>query len=213
MNAIEPRLQRIMAKPPVPGWNGAAPWMRPMTGSPQPANLSGLIVAIARDADRDAFAELFTAFAPKVKAYLMRLGATPAQAEEWVQDTFLIVWRKAAYFDPARAAASTWIYTIARNLRIDGVRRDRRGDISEDPFEQPPPPGADQVISSAERDDRLREAIKDLSTDQVQVVRLSFFDDKPHSEIAAELGLPLGTVKSRLRLAMNHLRHALEDLR
>ena len=184
-----------------------------MKGDSQAADLSALIVAIARDADRASFAELFTAFAPRVKAYLLRLGATHAQAEEWVQDTFLTVWRKAAYFDPARAGAATWIFTIARNLRIDGVRRDRRGTLSDDPFEQPPPPPADDVMSAHERDERVREALQDLSHDQVEVVRLSFFEDKPHSQIADELGLPLGTVKSRLRLAMIRLRHALEDAR
>ncbi len=176
-------------------------------------DLSHLILAIARDGDRDSFAQLFEAFAPKVKAYLLRLGATHAQAEEWVQDTFLTVWRKASYFDPARAGAATWIFTIARNLRIDGVRRDRRADLREDPFEQEPPPPADAVITSHEREDRVRGAMKSLSNDQVQVVRLSFFEDKAHSEIAAELGLPLGTVKSRLRLAMSRLRHALEDVK
>lgn len=177
------------------------------------ADLSGLILNIARDGDRSSFAALFTVLAPKVKAYLLRLGATHAQAEEWVQDTFLTVWRKAAYFDPARAGAATWIFTIARNLRIDGVRRDRRASISEDPFEPEPPPPADARLSANERDDKVREAMQDLSQDQIQVVRLSFFEDKPHSVIAAELGLPLGTVKSRLRLAMTRLRHALEDAR
>ena len=212
MNATKFSQFGLQARPASARWGGGA-WNGAMKGDSQAADLSALIVAIARDADRASFAELFTAFAPRVKAYLLRLGATHAQAEEWVQDTFLTVWRKAAYFDPARAGAATWIFTIARNLRIDGVRRDRRGTLSDDPFEQPPPPPADDVMSAHERDERVREALQDLSHDQVEVVRLSFFEDKPHSQIADELGLPLGTVKSRLRLAMIRLRHALEDAR
>ena len=193
-------------------WGGLAAWSGRVSETSD-LDPSALILAIARDGDRDSFARLFEAFAPRVKAYLLRLGATHAQAEEWVQDTFLTVWRKASYFDPARAGAATWIYTIARNLRIDGVRRDRRADISEDPFEQEPPTPADAVVSGHEREERVRDAMQSLSSDQVQVVKLSFFEDKAHSEIAAELGLPLGTVKSRLRLAMSRLRHALEDIR
>lgn len=201
-----------MAMVPPMRWGGLSAWSGRVSeaGDLDP---SALILAIARDGDRESFARLFEAFAPKVKAYLLRLGASHAQAEEWVQDTFLTVWRKASYFDPARAGAATWIYTIARNLRIDGVRRDRRADISEDPFEQEPPAQADAVVTTHEREDRVRDALQGLSSDQVQVVKLSFFEDKAHSEIAQELGLPLGTVKSRLRLAMSRLRHALEDVR
>lgn len=184
-----------------------------MTSDARPTDLSALIVAIAERGDRAAFAQLFEAFAPKVKAYLLRLGAGHAQADEWVQEAFLTVWRKAAYFDPARAGAATWIFTIARNLRIDGIRKERRGDLNEDPFDREADPGADTLVFAAERDERIREAMETLPADQVQVIRLSFFEDRPHSEIAQALGLPLGTVKSRLRLAMTRLRNALEDVR
>lgn len=184
-----------------------------MRGDGHAPDLSALILAIARDGDRASFARLFEAFAPRVKAYLLRLGAAQAQADEWVQETFLIVWRKAGYFDPARASAATWIFTIARNLRIDAARRERRGQLTEDPFDRDPGPGGDDVVFAAERDERVMDALEDLPADQVQVIRLSFFEDRPHSEIAETLGLPLGTVKSRLRLAMNRLRAALEDLR
>jgi RNA polymerase sigma-70 factor (ECF subfamily) len=183
-----------------------------MTGAAAP-DLSGLILAIAQRADRESFAELFSALAPKVKAYLLRMGAAPAQADEWVQETFLTVWRKAAYFDPHKASASTWVFTIARNLRIDAARKDRRGELLEDPFERQAPPVADEAVLASEREERVQEAMESLSQDQVQVIRLSFFEDRPHSEIAEVLGLPLGTVKSRLRLAMNRLRQALEDIR
>ena len=174
---------------------------------------SDLILAIARRQCRASFAALFSLFAPKLKSYLIRHGCRPEQAEELAQEALLTVWRKAAYFDPARAGASTWIFTIARNLRIDAVRRERRpDDLRDDPALEPlPEPAADVVIAAQERDGQLRRALKDLPEEQAQVVRLSFFSDKPHSEISVELGLPLGTVKSRLRLAMARLRAALED--
>lgn len=184
-----------------------------MTDDAVTTDPSALIVAIATRGDRAAFVQLFETFAPKVKAYLLRLGASHAQADEWVQEAFLIVWRKAAYFDPARAGAATWIFTIARNLRIDGIRKERRGDLAADPFDRDVEPGAEAVVFAGERQARIRDAMADLSADQAQVIRLSFFEDRPHSEIAQALGLPLGTVKSRLRLAMTRLRNALEDVR
>jgi RNA polymerase sigma-70 factor (ECF subfamily) len=174
---------------------------------------SALILAIAQRRCRDSFAELFNRFAPKLKSYLTKLGCRPEQAEELAQEAMLTVWRKADYFDPARAGASTWIFTIARNLRIDAIRRERRpDDLLDDPALQPEaPPSADVLMAAGERESQLREALVALPEEQAQVVRLSFFSDKPHSEISLELGVPLGTVKSRLRLAMTRLRAALED--
>ncbi len=174
---------------------------------------SVLILQIAQHRSRESFAELFCRFAPKLKSYLVKLGCRPEQAEELAQEALLTVWRKADYFDPARAGAATWIFTIARNLRIDAIRRERRpDDWLDDPGLQPdPPPSADAVMAMGERDEQLREALSALPEEQAQVVRLSFFSDKPHSQISLELGVPLGTVKSRLRLAMNRLRAALED--
>ena len=172
-----------------------------------------LILAIAESADRAAFAALFNQFAPRVKSYLLRLGANAAAAEELAQETMLAVWRKAALFDPARAGASTWIFTIARNLRIDAIRRERAPPAAEDPTDFEPQPPADAVVVSAEREERVRLALKSLPAEQVQIVELSFFSDEPHSVIAERLDLPLGTVKSRLRLAMGRMRGLLEDVR
>jgi RNA polymerase sigma-70 factor, ECF subfamily len=214
MNAIELRLQRTIGQGASgAGWPRVAIWNGAVKGDGKAMELSSLILAIARNGDRASFAELFSIFAPKVKAYLLRLGASHAQADEWVQETFLTVWRKAAYFDPSRAGAATWIFTIARNLRIDSLRKDRRGELVDDPFERDAPVQADDAIFATEREGKVREAMEELSREQVQVIRLSFFEDKPHSEIAEALGLPLGTVKSRLRLAMSRLRQALEDVR
>ena len=181
---------------------------------PPPATaFAEMIAAIAQRADRAAFASLFDYFAPRVKSYMLRLGAEPRQAEELAQETLLTVWRKAAAFDPTRAAASTWIFTIARNLRIDALRRERRPDPELDPSEAPEaeptptPPWSPPNPRAA-----CRIALLSLPAEQAEVIRLSFFSDKPHSEIAAELGLPLGTVKSRMRLAMGRLRDLLGDL-
>jgi RNA polymerase sigma-70 factor (ECF subfamily) len=179
------------------------------------AEPADLIERIARSADRDAFARLFEQFAPRLKSYLMGLGTAPAAAEELVQETLLAVWRKAASFDRTRAGAATWLFTIARNLRIDSARRERTAlaysvDLADEPDapEQP-----DAAVSATEREGRVREAIKTLPPDQVAVIRLAFFQEKAHSEIAQALGIPLGTVKSRVRLAMSRLRERLEDLK
>jgi RNA polymerase sigma-70 factor (ECF subfamily) len=186
-----------------------------MAPSTERAALSAHILAIAQHGDRAAFGALFAHFAPRVKGYLMRLGASPAAAEDIAQETLLSVWRKAAYFDPRKAEASTWVFAIARNLRIDVLRRERH----------PEPEATEELIAmvatdadaettldAAERGAKLRRALVHLPVEQAEIVRLAFFQDKPHSEIERELGIPLGTVKSRLRLAMSRLRAALHDL-
>jgi len=143
---------------------------------------------------------------------MLSLGASPEVAEELAQEAMLIVWRRAGAFDPSRAAASTWIFTIARNLRIDASRRDRRPMAGEDPSMATPPPALpDAAITATQDEARVASAIETLSADQARVVREAFFSDKPHSEIATDLDLPLGTVKSRLRLAMARLRTLLGE--
>lgn len=190
------------------GWPGLTP-----ASDDTAADASALVVRVAGK-DRAAFALLFQRFAPRVKSYMLKLGATPAAAEELAQDTLLAVWRKAESFDPSRAGASAWIFTIARNLRIDAARRDRifRALDGEPPEEASDEPGPDQAVDAAARVGRVREAMKDLPREQEEVLKLSFFEDKPHGEIARDLQLPLGTVKSRLRLAMARLKAALGDL-
>jgi RNA polymerase sigma-70 factor (ECF subfamily) len=178
------------------------------SGAPAPATLCTWIEAVARSQDRAAFAELFAHFGPRVKGYLMRLGASAAVAEDLAQEAMLTLWRKAALFDPAKASASTWVFTIARNLRIDAIRRERHPEV--DPAELAPEAerAADDGMVRVEDDARIREAILTLPKEQAEVIEMSFFADKPHSTIAQELGLPLGTVKSRLRLAMARIRTA-----
>lgn len=174
---------------------------------------SDCIVAIARTRDRDQFAKLFAYFAPRLKSFFLRQGMPPGTAEDLAQETMLAVWRKAALFDPARAAASTWIYTIARNLRVDLHRRERDPALLAEFFENAAEPLASDGILSTERDRKVQAAIATLPDDQAQAIRLSFFEDRPHGEIARMLDIPLGTVKSRIRVAMSRLRALVEDER
>lgn len=173
-----------------------------------------LIQAVAVHRDREAFARLFDHFAPRLKAYLMRAGAPPGAAEDFAQDAMLTVWRKADLFDPGRASAATWIFTIARNRRLDVLRRESRAlplpELSLAPEE---PERPDEALSGVQEAERLAAAMSQLSPDQVDVLRMAFFEGDPHSEIARRLNLPLGTVKSRIRKAMIKLRVALEPLR
>ncbi len=172
------------------------------------------LVAVAQCQDRAAFARLFAHFAPRVKRYLMQGGSPEAQAEELTQEALAAVWRKAALFDPAQAAASTWIFTIARNLRVDALRRRQGAEPMDEAFDfdqlVDDGPDAEERLHAARMHERLRGAFARLAPDQQRVLQLSYFNDEPHARIAAELGIPLGTVKSRLRLAVARLRRLLE---
>lgn len=173
---------------------------------------SSCITAIAKDRDRQSFAALFAHFGPRLKSYFLRLGTPAGAADDLMQETMLTVWRKADRFDPARAAASTWIFTIARNLRIDMHRR-ARGPLAPEDLdggETPLQPGEHMLL--AERETRVRAALSVLSAEQADVIRMAFFEERSHSQIAAALGIPLGTVKSRVRLAMARLREAVGEL-
>ena len=183
--------------------DGASPALR----------LNDLVLAVARRRSRQAFAALFAYFAPRLKSYLMRLGAEAGQAEELVQDVLLQVWHRAETFDPAQANASTWVFTIARNKRIDAVRRERRPEIDlTDPALVPEPvQPADRSLETGQENARLNAAIGALPNEQAKLLRLAYYEDKPHSTISAEQGIPLGTVKSRLRLAVDRLRRLLRD--
>jgi RNA polymerase sigma-70 factor (ECF subfamily) len=169
--------------------------------------LDGLVEATARQ-DREAFAALFNYFAPRVKSYLLRLNADDALAEEIAQEVMLTVWRKASQFDRTQATASTWIFRIARNKRIDVARRAARPALeAEEPALQPPAAVApDDAVHASARDLRVREALKDLPAEQLSLLQMAFFDGLSHREIADQMVLPLGTVKSRLRLAFDKLR-------
>ena len=172
------------------------------------------IQAVALRRDREAFSRLFEYFAPRLKAWLMRAGAPAGAAEDFAQDAMLTVWRKADLFDPARASAATWIFTIARNRRLDVLRREGRASLFPELGLAPEEPERpDDLLSGAQEAARLNEAMRQLSPDQIEVLRLAFFKGDAHSEIARALDLPLGTVKSRIRKAMIKLRLVLDPLR
>jgi len=178
-----------------------------------------LLQAVASQADRPAFAVLFKHFAPRVKSYLMRSGTPAEQAEELAQETLACVWRKAATFDPARAQVSTWVFRIARNLSIDAHRRQGGADqVDLDIDELLDGQAAaeaqpDECAATAQREQGVRWALTQLPAEQIAVLRLSFYEDQPHAHIADELGIPLGTVKSRIRLAVGQLRRLLDEFR
>ena len=172
-----------------------------------------LIENIASQKDREALAELFAHFAPRVKGYLMRLGASNGQAEEVTQDAMLTVWRKAHLFDRKKAAASTWIFTIARNRRIDILRQQKYPELdANDPALVPDTPAqADDEVIAEQRGELVRAALDKLPEEQRELVRLAFYNGWSHGQLADETNLPLGTVKSRLRLAFGRLRQELGD--
>jgi len=163
--------------------------------------------------DRAAFGRLFDYFAPRLKAVAIRGGARPDQAEEIAQDAMLTVWRKAALFDEHRAQVSAWIYRIARNRQIDLARREGRPVPDELGEAGEAPPDAGQVIALGQEVDALRGALASLSPDQRAVIERAYLGELSHVEIQEETGLPLGTIKSRIRLGMERLRHELKDLR
>jgi RNA polymerase sigma-70 factor (ECF subfamily) len=171
-----------------------------------------LIEAIASRQDRAAFASLFRHFAPRVKAFIMRGGTDAETAQEVAQEALILVWRKAASFNRSRASAATWIYVIARNRRIDLLRRSARPIDTEDWLVAyaPEEEDADKSVLAGQTYTRLKELMGGLSADQLVVIQKAFFEDKTHTAIAEELTLPLGTVKSHIRLALRSLREALE---
>ncbi len=156
--------------------------------------LDRLIVAVGSNRDRGAFADLYRHFAPRVKSYLLRLGADAGTAEEVMQESMLALWRRADSFDPRQASASTWVFTIARNKRIDGLRRGRRPELDPaDPALMPAEPeAADRRLEAAEASRRLRQAIDTLPREQAELLQLAYYDDLSHSAIAETTKLPLG---------------------
>ena len=183
---------------------------RQMKSAPARADWVAHVIRIRDARDETAFAELFAHFAPRVKAFLMRSGGDPAIAEECAQEVMVTLWRKAHLFDPARASVATWIFTIARNKRIDVLRRQRRPepeDLSWGPEEAP-----DQadIVALQQESAQLSAAIARLPETQRELIQRAYFGEMSHGEIAAATGLPLGTTKSRIRLALDRLRHAMK---
>ena len=174
-------------------------------------SMTDLLLAVGRSQDVDAFERLFRHFAPRVKAYMSRGGGS-ASAEELMQETMVAVWRKAGLYDASKGAASTWIFSIARNLRIDAYRRERHPEFDpNDPaFVPDADPAADVAMAAFEDAGLVQRALATLPADQAAVLKLSFFEDQSQSAIATALNVPLGTVKSRMRLAFVKLRSLID---
>lgn len=175
-----------------------------------------LLSLIAKDRSEDAFRRLYDEIGPRLRSFMLRQGADDDLADELTQETLATVWRKAGMYSSEKGSPVTWIFTIARNLRIDRIRRQKVWyELTDQHAETIASDDAlpDDTVDERQRLARVQSVLKDLPPDQVEVVRLAFMEGLPHGEIAARLSLPLGTVKSRIRLAYNKLRTALEDLR
>ena len=171
---------------------------------------SACILRIRETRDRAAFAALFRHFAPRVKAFLMRSGADAAMAEECTQGVMAAVWQKAHLFDPSRASAATWIFTIARNRKIDALRKMKRPEPEDLPWGPEEEPDQEDSLALQQETEKLEEAVAALPAKQRELIEKAYFGDLSHREIAEETGLPLGTIKSRIRLALDRLRHAMK---
>lgn len=181
-----------------------------MDGTEMEVDWVQAMLRIRDDRDKEAFSALFRHFAPRVKAFLMRSGASETLAEECMQDAMATVWRKAQLFDPGRASVGTWIFTIARNRRIDVLRRQRRPEPEDLPWGPEAEPAPEDVVALQQESARLKKALRELPDKQRQLVQAAYFGDLSHSEIAEKTGLPLGTIKSRIRLALERLRHEMK---
>ncbi len=179
----------------------------------QRSRFADCVEAIARQKSRQAFTELFEYFAPRLKSYLMRLGSDPSGAEEIAQEVMVSVWRKAGQYDRKQASVSTWIFRIARNRRIDAHRRSAKPDLEpNEPLLRPPEIEApDAIVTRSQVEDSVRAELARLPEEQLVLLQAAFYDGLSHSEIAKAFDLPLGTVKSRIRLAFNRLRGRLDQ--
>jgi RNA polymerase sigma-70 factor (ECF subfamily) len=166
--------------------------------------------AIRDKQDQAAFAEVFAHFAPRVKAFLMKSGASPDLAEDVTQEVMATLWRKAHMFDPTKASVSTWIFTIARNRRIDVLRKQRRPEPEDLTWGPEAEPDQADVLALQQESAQLGEAIAALPDKQRELIVRAYYGELTHSEIADATGLPLGTIKSRIRLALDRLRHQLK---
>ena len=188
---------------------GGGRWAAGAVSGTTEDNWAELVLRVRDAQDEAAFAALFEHFAPRIKGFLMRSGAGDTLAEEVAQEVMVTVWQKAALYDPARAGAATWIFTIARNRRIDALRKQRRPEPDDLGWGPEPEPDQAVVMELQQETEKLAEALRQLPPKQRELIERAYYGDLSHSEIAAETGLPLGTIKSRIRLALDRLRHAM----
>lgn len=175
---------------------------------------SSLLSAVAERRDRQAFAELFDHFAPRLKNFMMRKGANAELAEDLVQETMIAMWSKASLYVRDRGTVAAWVFTIARNLRIDRLRREQNTHfVDMEDFDAPADlESADDVLYRFQADGHVAAALEKIPQEQRELLIMSYVDDIPQSEIATRLNIPLGTVKSRMRLGYRRLRKMLETI-
>ena len=189
--------------------------MTDRSGSDRQADYyAGLLARVAESHDREAFASLFDHFAPRIKSFMMRKGASSEVAEDLVQETMISVWSKARLYVNDRGSVSTWIFTIARNLRIDRLRREKSSMYSDlEDFDAPSDEAsAEESLGRFQEDGFVAQALKEIPEEQRLLLIMSYVEDMPQSEIAEKLKIPLGTVKSRMRLAYRRLQKLLENV-
>ena len=194
----------------VAGPSGAREDDAAMAADRTDAEWVGHMIRIREAQDQAAFVDLFRHFAPRVKAFLMKSGASESLAEECTQEVMATLWRKAHLFDPARASVATWIFTIARNRKIDALRKQRRPEPEDLPWGPEAEPDQEDVMALQQESERLGQALAQLPEKQRDLITKAYFGDLSHSEIAEQTGLPLGTIKSRIRLALEKLRHEMK---
>lgn len=194
----------------------AMTWGMTAANEPIPRRTDAVLLAAVAQGDKQAFAELYRDLAPRLRGFLLgRTRGDRVQADELVQETMLVVWKRAGSYDPRKAAVSTWVFTIARNRFIDRYRKAMRPapDPDDPSFVPTAEIAPDASLVESRRARKLHAALAALPEEQREVLIESYFGGKPQSAVAQELGVPLGTVKSRARLAMNRLREALEEER
>ena len=162
--------------------------------------LKNLMVKITNDRDEMAFSDLFDFLAPKIKSYYLQNGLTNDTAEELTQEVMSIIWSKSDKYDPSKSAVSTWVFTIARNKKVDFYRKNSRfnyneEDIREFIYEE----NQNNKINESEINDQIKIINQELDSGQQKLIKMNFFENKSHKKIAEELEIPLGTVKSRIR--------------
>lgn len=192
------------------GSAGPAPQEAQVAGASKRMAWVAHMRAIATDGDKTAFAEIFAYFGPRVKSFLLKSGASADLAEDCAQDVMATLWKKAHLFDPAKASVSTWIFTIARNRQIDLLRKQGRPEPEELFWGPEPEPDQADALGLQQDTERLGQAMASLPPEQKKLIERAYFGELTHSQIAAETGLPLGTIKSRIRLALDRLRHAMK---
>ena len=175
-------------------------------------DLGTYLKEIGENQDRIAFSNIFKYFAPRLKSFFVKLGCSETQAEEIIQEVMIAVWTKSSTYDRSKSSVSTWIYTIAKNKRIDKIRKEKKHSSveSDECLEIPVPSKQEEQMLTIEVTKKIHHSLKFLPKEQADLLRLSYFYEMTHSDIAKDLSLPLGTVKSRIRLALSKMKNLVE---